>query len=249
MRVTVEINRPGWMTSKRLKRGRPLVLLLALVFVAPVLAADRFTDVPNDNPHHDDINTIARVGITLGCNPPTNDQYCPDAAVRRDQMGSFLARTLRAATPVFLHDERSPGAIDFDASPVVCQTVDHTPTVAEHALVHGWLAANSSVAGLMTFIPTLASSTNGGTSWSQLDGQAPRAGRVAVDEWAYGAGIDRLDLTAGTTYRFGLRAEREAGTVDATESRCEVVVQITYRDAGASSLGTSTSILEEVDGE
>lgn len=42
----------------------------------------------------DDINAIAAEGITVGCNPPANDNYCPSAPVRRDQMASFFARAL-----------------------------------------------------------------------------------------------------------------------------------------------------------
>jgi hypothetical protein len=80
------------MTSTRIKRARPLVLLVvALVFVAPVLAFDRFTDV-GPGVHHDDISAIAAAGITAGCNPPDNTMYCPGDAVRRDQMATFMRR-------------------------------------------------------------------------------------------------------------------------------------------------------------
>ncbi len=41
-----------------------------------------------------DIAKLAAAGITLGCNPPTNDRFCPDNAVKRSQMASFLARAL-----------------------------------------------------------------------------------------------------------------------------------------------------------
>jgi len=34
-------------------------------------------------------------GVTIGCNPPTNDHYCPTKPVQRDQMASFLARALQ----------------------------------------------------------------------------------------------------------------------------------------------------------
>jgi hypothetical protein len=98
MRITIEIHRPNWMTWARLRRAGPLVVLLvALALAAPVLAFDRFTDV-GPGPHHDDITAIAAAGITQGCNPPTNDQYCPDQLVRRDQMGSFLARAAGLGT-------------------------------------------------------------------------------------------------------------------------------------------------------
>lgn len=40
----------------------------------------------------DDIDKIAQAGVTLGCNPPTNDNFCPTSKVRRDQLASFLTR-------------------------------------------------------------------------------------------------------------------------------------------------------------
>lgn len=47
--------------------------------------------------HQDNINAIAAVGITRGCNPPLNDQFCPYEAVTRAQMASFLVRALELA--------------------------------------------------------------------------------------------------------------------------------------------------------
>jgi hypothetical protein len=41
-----------------------------------------------------DIDRLGTAGVTKGCNPPTNDRYCPDDPVLRDQMASFLARAL-----------------------------------------------------------------------------------------------------------------------------------------------------------
>ena len=42
----------------------------------------------------DDINRLAAAGITRGCNPPSNDRYCPNSPVTREQMATFLARGL-----------------------------------------------------------------------------------------------------------------------------------------------------------
>lgn len=83
------------------------MLLLTLLVAAPVLASDTFGDVPNSNPHHNDINAIAIAGITRGCNPPALTNYCPDQAVRRDQMASFLQRGLGRGA-------RAQDAITFD---------------------------------------------------------------------------------------------------------------------------------------
>ncbi len=40
------------------------------------------------------IQSLAAAGITKGCNPPTNDRFCPDRAVTRAQMAAFLYRAL-----------------------------------------------------------------------------------------------------------------------------------------------------------
>ena len=51
--------------------------------------------------HTSDIAALAAAGITKGCNPPTNDLFCPHDPVTREQMASFLARALQLtpATP------------------------------------------------------------------------------------------------------------------------------------------------------
>lgn len=54
---------------------------------------DRFVD-DNESIHEEDINQLAAAGITAGCNPPTNDRFCPDDPVSREQAASFLLRAL-----------------------------------------------------------------------------------------------------------------------------------------------------------
>lgn len=41
-----------------------------------------------------DIDKLATAGVTLGCNPPVNDQFCPGRNVTRGQMAAFLHRAL-----------------------------------------------------------------------------------------------------------------------------------------------------------
>ena len=60
--------------------------------VPPASASSNFTDV--DGTHADDIDRIADAGFTYGCNPPINDRFCPDRAVTRAEMASFLVRAL-----------------------------------------------------------------------------------------------------------------------------------------------------------
>lgn len=55
--------------------------------------AGRFSD-DDGNPHESSIEVVADLGITVSCNPPDNDRYCPSETVTRAQMMAFLARAL-----------------------------------------------------------------------------------------------------------------------------------------------------------
>ncbi|HEX7098093.1 MAG TPA: S-layer homology domain-containing protein [Acidimicrobiia bacterium] len=44
-----------------------------------------------------DVAALANAGITRGCNPPSNDRFCPDEPVTRGQMAAFLVRALGLA--------------------------------------------------------------------------------------------------------------------------------------------------------
>ncbi|MEA2000871.1 MAG: S-layer homology domain-containing protein [Actinomycetota bacterium] len=52
-----------------------------------------FTD-DDGSVFEDAIDKLGTAGITRGCNPPTNDLYCPDSVVTREQMAAFLHRAL-----------------------------------------------------------------------------------------------------------------------------------------------------------
>ena len=69
------------------------VLLLALVPLA-ALADTPFTDLNAGSVHNANIDAIYNAGITTGCFPlpDSNPRYCPNDAVTREQMASFLAR-------------------------------------------------------------------------------------------------------------------------------------------------------------
>jgi hypothetical protein len=67
------------------------------VRVSPYVIATRyqgpFLDIAG-NTFEDAITWMAQEQITLGCNPPTNTNYCPDAHVTRGEMAVFLSRVL-----------------------------------------------------------------------------------------------------------------------------------------------------------
>jgi hypothetical protein len=69
-----------------------MAAFLARAFdLAPYTGPDRFVD---DNGHlfEGAIERLAQAGITLGCNPPTNNRFCPNDNVTRGQMAAFLKR-------------------------------------------------------------------------------------------------------------------------------------------------------------
>lgn len=52
-----------------------------------------FSDI-KDSIHYDDIVYVKDAGITRGCNPPANTNYCPDGDVTRGEMAAFIVRAL-----------------------------------------------------------------------------------------------------------------------------------------------------------
>ncbi len=74
-------------------RGQMAAFLVRAMGYTDSSGGNRFTD-DDDSVFEADIDKLATAGVTLGCNPPTNTEFCPNAAVTRDQMASFLARAL-----------------------------------------------------------------------------------------------------------------------------------------------------------
>jgi hypothetical protein len=127
------------------RRVGALVIVAALTALAPLgLFAASFTDLNAGSPHNGNINAIADAGITKGCNPPTNDNYCPNDLVTREQMASFLARTagLGGNPPV-----------------VNAKTAQTADTVVDGAITPAKLSATGSTAG------QVLTSTGGGVTW------------------------------------------------------------------------------------
>jgi hypothetical protein len=48
----------------------------------------------DESVHEANIEIIAQLGITLGCNPPANDMFCPQRPLTRGEMTAFLRRML-----------------------------------------------------------------------------------------------------------------------------------------------------------
>jgi hypothetical protein len=74
-------------------RGQMAALLVRAFGYVDGGGANRFTD-DDGSIFEDDIDRLAAAGVTLGCNPPANDRYCPANTVTRAQMASFLGRAM-----------------------------------------------------------------------------------------------------------------------------------------------------------
>ncbi len=62
-----------------------------------------------------DIEKLATAGITKGCNPPTNDRFCPSEPVTRAQMAAFLQRAFVNSADT----ATSPPKIDVEPTGIV----------------------------------------------------------------------------------------------------------------------------------
>ncbi len=69
-----------------------VVVAILLAIPATLYASHQFNDVPNSHTFHEAISWMADNGITQGCNPPANTNYCPENPVTRGQMAGFMKR-------------------------------------------------------------------------------------------------------------------------------------------------------------
>lgn len=114
-----------------------------------------------------DIDRLGTAGVTLGCNPPTNDRFCPNDRVLRDQMASFLGRALglqpRTPPPTmvvapyfFLDEDGHPGRTGPFLAPVHRTVARSTATArasVEALLAGPTTGESSSIPGVSTQIP------------------------------------------------------------------------------------------------
>lgn len=66
---------------------------LDMIPIGPTPPVNTFVD-DDDSIFEQDIEWLAAAGITMGCNPPDFDQFCPGDNITRGQMAAFLVRAL-----------------------------------------------------------------------------------------------------------------------------------------------------------
>ncbi|HEX2153356.1 MAG TPA: hypothetical protein VHL52_05200, partial [Acidimicrobiia bacterium] len=72
----------------------------------------------DDSVHETSIDALAEDGITRGCNPPANTNYCPEQRMTRGQVAAFIRRTLAlpsTSTDYFTDDDGSVFNDDINA--------------------------------------------------------------------------------------------------------------------------------------
>jgi subtilisin family serine protease len=97
-------------------RGQMAAFLNRALELAPT-TEDFFTD-DEGNIFEGDINELAAAGITKGCNPPINDDFCPERTLSRAEMATFMVRgyslTEGAGDDLFIDDNTSVHEADID---------------------------------------------------------------------------------------------------------------------------------------
>lgn len=72
-----------------------MIVVVLAVLIAPVAAAGAtslWADVPDDSIFVEDTNWMKITGVSIGCNPPANTNYCPKSLLTREQMAAFMHR-------------------------------------------------------------------------------------------------------------------------------------------------------------
>jgi uncharacterized repeat protein (TIGR01451 family) len=89
---------------------------------------DWFND-DNESVHQANIDRLRAAWITFGCNPPTENKYCPGQQVTRQQMAAFLHRALTRPQPgaaIGVHGSTWPDPIYLYADMVATFEVRNT---------------------------------------------------------------------------------------------------------------------------
>jgi hypothetical protein len=190
-----------------------------------------FVDVDAASGFCANVDWLKNRRITLGCTSTT--LYCPTDSVSRLAMAAFMNRLGTALTPVLLPVDVAQGAIDLDATAVVCRTQAFTAAdFPRRAYVD--LSFSAIAASDVGFAADLVISSDGGTTWTNLSA-TPNRGAAPANQWGSLADLAFADLAVGETVRWGVRVTRGGlpGTAQLSDSRCQLRVLVHSRN-GAS---------------
>ena len=105
----------GFCPDDLVTRGQMAVFLVRALDLTDNGGGDLFTD-DDDSVFEGAIDRLGTAGVTQGCNPPQNDEFCPDDFVTRGQMAAFLTRALEL--PIIQVPDRPETLEGFDLNVV-----------------------------------------------------------------------------------------------------------------------------------
>ncbi|MDJ0499200.1 MAG: S8 family serine peptidase [Acidimicrobiia bacterium] len=191
--------------DKNVTRGQMAAFLVRALGLTDDGGGNNFVD-DDGSTFESDIAKLAAAGITLGCNPPTNDRFCPDNAVKRSQMASFLARALNLSPIVppppsqsfgdglwIVPDEVTPGTYRNSDSSQFCRWKRLSGFGGDEDVIAEWLTQEIAI---VTIAATDAgfSSEDCGTWSTDLTPRTPSP----TSNFGGGAFLVGTEVAAGT---------------------------------------------------
>lgn len=229
--ITVGCNPPAntaFCPDRLVTRGE-MAAFLARALDLDSTGGDYFAD-DSSSLFQDAINAMARVGITRGCNPPSETNYCPDDPVRRDEMATFLARTMAIDTTGTTSTTR-PRPTTTTTAPRQTTTTSgrsSTTTTPPSTATGAFLESGGIVVMEVESVPA-ASGWSRQTSSSGYTGSAyyNRTGSHTTDE-GQGTLTYRFRIETPGTYAVSIRSRRDRSPGENVENgqRNDVFVQI-----------------------
>ncbi len=213
--------------------------------ITSLTACSGFNDVASNSPFCPNVEWIKNRGITTGCT--SISAYCPNDPVSRLAMAAFLNREGTALTPVFLTaaaDLPSTTNVTASGGVVACQSADYAVNgFPRTGVIDAAINVYGTDAGI-DVVGSLVVSTNGGTTWNMV-GSTDKymtlyTGATPANDVTFSTG-GVVALNVGTTYRFGVRVERYAGTGTTVGIYCREQVKIVSRDGTGSPYDLSGS--------
>jgi len=226
--MEVPVTRPSRLFGRGRKAAAVIFMTVLLALPAGiVLASHQFSDVPDSNIFHADIDAVADAGVTTGC---AAGKYCPNDNVTRGQMAAFMNRlgALQAGkTPVV--NARTSQSTDGMSLGCPANTIWSQGICIDTALreaganADGIYDASDSCATIGTALPLF-----GGYRWflptaNQLLSAARVSGlNVLTAEWASDMWYDSTDGWSGLIVLdfFGSKITAPASGADDYPYRC-----------------------------
>ncbi|HSJ33657.1 MAG TPA: S-layer homology domain-containing protein, partial [Acidimicrobiia bacterium] len=187
----------------RKRRLTAFLVALAVLVATPlaVVAADAFTDVPDTNVFHDDIAWLEASGVTKGCNPPDNTEFCPGDNVTREQMSAFMRRLAQYIDA----EDGTPALADHATTAGDADTLDGTDS-------SGFVEegeADSVTPAMTSAEPGVAQITSG--DFPQLDGTVQNIDSISINAPAAGYAIVTLTSEVWMHHTTGTKTEIHVG--------------------------------------